>query len=263
MRRAVGLPTSGSSPARSSSAARPPTGSSAVFDLNAGGRLARSPPWPRLRDPGAMASSTSWASFPMVPCAGRVRDAAFGFAGSTTPPGVSLLLARHPRHGLDRRAVARPARASTTVRTVLRRLAPSSASTSGPTAWASCTARSTPTVVPASIGWQPASVRRPRRLRRGARAGSRPDRHVAGFAAGITTDRPPCRRAGPGDDCFTGLRRKRRLRWAASSSCIISRLAQLGLRTWRRRRGPVRRAADARRPERSTRTRRSSRPARR
>ncbi len=192
-------------------------GCSATVDLVAGGRLASLVVGGHelLRTTGT--SPFGWGSFPMVPYAGRVRDATLAFAGQrySLPVGDPP----HAMHGTvtDRR---------------WQRVGEDAIATDLGPGWpfrgqviqhfelATDHLRCRMELhaeepMPASIGWHPWFLRRLKGTPAGSDleldldAGAMYRRDAAGIA---TTEliRPP---AGPWDDCFTDLRRPPTLRW--------------------------------------------------
>lgn len=191
------------------------TGVDLVVDLAAGGRIAS------LVVDGHELLKTSgdgpitWGSFPMAPFAGRIRDAAFTFAGSRRQLPASL--PPHAIHGtvLDRRwhVVG-----DTTITT---ELGPDWPFAGGVVQRFELSADHltcrmelhADEPMPASIGWHPYFARRipgvAGELELDLEAGAMYVRDEAGIATAELVPPPP----GPWDDCFTDLRRPPVLRW--------------------------------------------------
>jgi aldose 1-epimerase len=186
-----------------------------VVDLRLGGRIAsfRVDGIELLRTEGF--GPIHWGSYPMVPYAGRVRDATFTFQGrrhdlpATMPP--------HAIHGtvLDRRwTVVGDGEIAIDLgpdwpfqgRAVQRFEIDADALTVTLELWAE-------EPMPASIGWHPWFLRRPAGAPNAVEveldAGSMYVRDAAGITTAQRIPQPP----GPWDDCFTDLRRSPVLRW--------------------------------------------------
>jgi aldose 1-epimerase len=200
-------------------------GVEAVIDLEAGGRLASFvvDGYELLVTEGV--GPTAWGSFPMVPYAGRVRDGWFEFRGRRWD--LPMHLPPHAIHGtvLDRPWVALDDRTITTElgpdwpfagRAIQRFDLDAGRLTSRLELHAD-------EPMPASLGWHPWFLRRPRPATDHAVADAAPGELELELDAGamyrrdadgITTDdliAPPP--PGPWDDCFTDLRRSPVLRW--------------------------------------------------
>jgi galactose mutarotase-like enzyme len=208
----VGLPAAAADPETLELTA---TGVRAVVDLVAGGRLASLvvDGHELLRTEGD--GPITWGSFPMVPFAGRVRDATLTFAGATYALRPNL-----PPHAIHGTVHERRWRlvGDDTIATDL-----------GPdwpfNGWAIQRFELGPDhltfrlevhgdePMPASIGWHPYFLRRPAgvdgELELAFEAGAMYVRDAAGIATDRRVDPPP----GPWDDCFTDLRRPPVLRW--------------------------------------------------
>jgi aldose 1-epimerase len=186
-----------------------------IIDLVAGGRIAS------LLIDGHELLKTSrdgprdWGSFPMVPYAGRVRNAEFVFRGeqrrlpATLPP--------HAIHGtvLDRRWQAVD---ETTIAVDLgpdwpfsgRAVQRFELSADGLTCRLEIDADEP---MPASIGWHPWFIRRIAGVGEELELDVEPGAMYVRDAAGITTGELVAPRPGPWDDCFIDLRRPPLLRW--------------------------------------------------
>ena len=201
-------------------------GARAIVDLGRGGRLASLVVDGRELLVTEGQGRMSWGSFPMVPFAGRVRDGRFAFRGRSYE--LPIEMPPHAIHGtvLDRS---------------WQRLDPRTIGTELGPDWPFAGRAiqhfelrpgrldfrlelHADEPMPASMGWHPWFLRRPRPVGAGDGSGVEVttrslelDLDAASIyvrdAAGITTAERVVPGPGPWDDCFTDLRRSPVLRW--------------------------------------------------